>query len=87
MEVFAELREDRCGGAVIAANPELAVPGAGGYRRRRGGRGTHEQQAGRYRANALQTVISDVGAVLRGVAPLPSNLLPVEEPSVEGNPY
>lgn len=88
-EVFAELQgKINAAIAVIAANPELAVQVREAIDAAEAAEVLAEQQAqDDARANALQTVISDVGAVLREVAPLPSDTPPpVEEPSVEETP-
>lgn len=82
-EVFAELQGKISAAiAVIAANPELAVQVREAIDAAEAAEVLAEQQAqDDARANALQTVISDVGAVLREVAPLPSDTTPVEEPA------
>jgi hypothetical protein len=74
-DVFAELQA-KIGAAiaVIAANPELAVQVREAIDAAQAAEVVAEEnRQDDARANALQTVISDVGAVLREVAPLPTD--------------
>lgn len=74
-EVFSELQAKISAAiAVIAANPELAAQVREAIDAAQAAAEIQEQQAqDDARANALKTVISDVGAVLREVAPLPTD--------------
>lgn len=83
-EVFAELQA-KVGAtmAVIAADPELAARVREAMDAAEAAKVLEEQAAqDDARANAIQTMISGVGAMLREVAPLPTDDAPVEEPTV-----
>lgn len=83
-DVFSELQA-KIGAtiAIIAADPELAQRVRAAIDAAEAEAVVQEQAAqDDARANALQTVISDVGAVLREVAPLDTDTPPAE-PVVE----
>lgn len=72
---------------IIAADPELAVRVREAIDSAEAAEVLAEQQAqDDARANALQGVISTVGAVLRDVAPLESDTAPEPEPEPEPAP-
>jgi hypothetical protein len=82
-DVFAELQA-KIGAAiaVIAANPELAVQVREAIDAAEAAEVmTEENRQDDARANVLQSVISDVGAVLREVAPLPTDEPPADPPA------